>query len=220
MKLKRVKIKEGKVGALQWVSPSISNNSSKLSSNTSLKWCSGQMRAPLHTDSLTDWLMLDCWLIWGNDVPIWQKNYQLRITTHTQRRLTVTADGFLTSNELISDGAAGRSSDCHLCVTVIKQQQVRGCDWISIVLLLVVVLLSAFIQWKEVDCAACVYLCVLCKYLGIWFTVRQLYLDVSWHAAFSIRHISFLIVTRQYLWILHTSKREDKLKACLPVSSS
>lgn len=55
------------------------------------------------------------------------------MTTHTQRRLNVTADCFLTSHEFISDVAVSRSPDCHLCVSVINQQQVRRCrhNWIS-----------------------------------------------------------------------------------------
>lgn len=69
--------------------------------------------------------------------------------THTQRRRTVTADRFLISNELISNVAASWSSDCHLCVSVIKQHQVRWCrrKQISIVLLLVTDLLkTCFVQ--------------------------------------------------------------------------
>lgn len=38
----------------------------------------------------------------------------------------------------------------------------------------------------------------------------QKYPDVSWHAALSIRHITFLMVTRQFLWISLSSHQRGK----------
>lgn len=120
------------------------------SNNVSLD--SGQIRSSSSyrlTGRLTVWSRTAAWLKWCLDSTVLSaEDYH----THTQRRRTVTADRFLTSNELISDVAASWSSECHLCVSVIKQQQVRWCrrKQISIVpllLLLVTDLLkTCFVQ--------------------------------------------------------------------------